>query len=67
MPYPYKKMTQEVFDKIIEITEDDFDAMAEKAMTTTEWQFKPKKSGVTKESFIKCMKETDIYGKSLDL
>ena len=49
----------------IEITEDDFDAMAEKAMTTTEWDFKPENAGVTKESFIQCMKETDEYGRSI--
>ena len=51
----------------IEITEDDFDAMAEKAMTTTEWEFRPKNAGVTKESFIECMKETDAFGKALKL
>ena len=34
-------------------------------MTTTEWQFKPKNAGVTKESFIACMKETDEYGRSV--
>ena len=51
----------------IEITEDDFDAMAEKAMTTTEWDFKPENAGVTKESFIQCMKETDEYGRSINL
>ena len=50
----------------IEITEDDFDAMAEKAMTTTEWDFKPENAGVTKESFIQCMKETDEYGRSIN-
>ena len=47
------------------LTEDDFDAMAEKAMTTTEWDFKPENAGVTKESFIQCMKETDEYGRSI--
>ena len=51
----------------IEITEDDFDAMAEKVMTTTEWEFRPKNAGVTKESFIECMKETDDFGKALKL
>lgn len=46
----------------IEVTEDEFDAMAEKAMTTTEWTFLPKNAGVTKESFIQCMKDADAYG-----
>ena len=49
----------------IEVSEDEFEAMAEKAITTTEWEFRPKKSGVTKESFIRCMRETNRYGKAL--
>ena len=49
----------------IEVSEHEFDAMADKALTTTEWEFRPKKSGVTKESFIQCMKETNLYGREL--
>ena len=49
----------------IEVSEDEFEAMAEKAITTTEWECRPKKSGVTKESFIRCMRETNRYGKAL--
>lgn len=49
----------------IEITEDEFDAMAEKAMTTTEWEFRPEHAGVTKESFIQCMKDENKYGRAL--
>lgn len=49
----------------IEVSEDEFDAMAEKALTTTEWEFRPKNSSVTKEGFIQCMKETNAYGKAL--
>jgi hypothetical protein len=49
----------------IEVCENEFYAMADKALTTTEWEFRPKKSGVTKASFIQCMKETNIYGRAL--
>jgi len=49
----------------IEVSEHEFDVMADKALTTTEWEFRPKKSGVTKESFIQCMKETNFYGREL--
>lgn len=49
----------------IEVSEDEFEAMAEKAMTTTEWEFRPKKAGVTKESFIQCMKDENAYGRKL--
>lgn len=49
----------------IEIKEEEFDAMAEKAMTTTEWEFRPKGANVTKESFIQCMKDTNAYGRAL--
>ena len=49
----------------IEVSEDEFEAMAEKAMTTTEWEFRPNKAGVTKESFIQCMKDENAYGKQL--
>jgi len=62
-----KSMGLPVCFEDIEITEDDFDAMAEKVMTTTEWEFRPKNAGVTKESFIECMKETDDFGKALKL
>lgn len=49
----------------IEITEDEFNAMAEKAMTTTEWEFRPKNSEITRERFIQCMKDTNAYGRKL--
>ena len=62
-----KSMGLPVCFEDIEIIEDDFDAMAEKVMTTTEWEFRPKNAGVTKESFIECMKETDDFGKALKL
>ena len=39
----------------IEIKEEEFDAMAEKAMTTTEWEFRPKGANVTKESFMRTL------------
>ena len=49
----------------IEITPDDLDAIADRAMTTTEWKFRPKNKGITRESFIQLMKDMDAYGKEL--
>lgn len=45
----------------VEITEDEFEAMAEKAMTSTEWEFRPK--DVTKEKFIQCMIDENKAGR----
>ncbi|MDO4977293.1 MAG: iron-containing alcohol dehydrogenase family protein [Eubacteriales bacterium] len=45
----------------VEITEDEFDAMAEKAMTSTEWEFRPK--DVTKENFIQSMIDENKAGR----
>lgn len=49
----------------IDVSEAEFEAMADKAMTTTEWKFMPPNAGVTKESFIACMKEENAYGRVL--
>lgn len=49
----------------IEVDESEFEAMAEKAMTTTEWEFRPKNCGITKDSFIQCMKDENAFGKAL--
>ena len=48
----------------IEISEDEFDAMADKAMTTTEWQFNPKSEHITKEKFIQCMIDENAFGRA---
>ena len=45
----------------VEISEDEFDAMADKAMTTTEWQFNPKSEHITKENFIQCMIDENAF------
>lgn len=45
----------------IDVTEDEFDIMADKAETSTEWEYRPK--DVTREKFIACMKEQDQAGK----
>ena len=44
------------------IDESEFDAMAQKAVTSTEWEFRPK--DVTEEKFIQCMKEQNEAGKA---
>ncbi|MDO4168847.1 MAG: iron-containing alcohol dehydrogenase family protein [Lachnospiraceae bacterium] len=46
----------------VDISEDEFETMTEKAMTTTEWEFRPK--DVTKEKFIQCMKEQNAIGRT---
>lgn len=45
----------------VDITEDEFEAMTDKAETSTEWQYRPKE--VTREKFIACMKEQNAAGK----
>ena len=45
----------------IEITEDEFGIMADKAVTTVEWEHRPK--GVTREGFIQCMKDQNEAGR----
>ena len=45
----------------VEITEDEFDEMCAKAVTSTEWQYRPK--DVTEELFIKCMKDQNACGR----
>ena len=44
----------------VEIGEEEFEAMADKAMTSTEWEFRPK--DVTQEKFIQCMKDQNQAG-----
>lgn len=46
----------------IEIDESEFEKMADKFVTTTEWAHKPK--GVTRENFIASMKELNQIGKN---
>lgn len=61
MEFNYSMGLPVCFDDV-EITEDEFDAMAEKAMTSTEWEFRPK--DVTKENFIQCMIDQNKVGKA---
>ena len=44
----------------IDITEDEFDLMADRILTSTEWQYRPQ--NVTREKFIACMKEQNKIG-----
>lgn len=46
----------------LDIGEDEFDAMADKAMTSTEWEYRPK--DVTREKFIQCMKDQNTAGRA---
>ena len=46
----------------LDIGEDEFDAMADKAMTSTEWEYRPKV--VTREKFIQCMKDQNTAGRA---
>lgn len=46
----------------VNISEDEFEAMYEKASTSTEWEYRPK--DVTKEKFIQCMVEQNAVGKA---
>lgn len=45
----------------IDIKEDEFDVMVEKAMTGTEWQFRPE--DVIREKFMQCMIEQNKVGR----
>ena len=44
----------------IDITEDEFNLMADRILTSTEWQYRPQ--DVTREKFIACMKEQNKIG-----
>ena len=46
----------------VEITEDEFEVMADKAVTTTEWAHRPK--DVTREKFVQCMKDQNAAGRA---
>ena len=46
----------------VEIDESEFEAMARKVVTATEWAYRPK--GVTIEDFIACMKEQNRCGRA---
>ena len=46
----------------LEIEESEFALMADKAQTSTEWQFRPK--DVTREAFIQCMREQNAAGRA---
>lgn len=50
--------------KQVDVKEEDLETIAEKAQYTTEWKFKPKNKGITKESFLQCLKDTDAYGRA---
>lgn len=45
----------------IDIDENEFEAMTNKVVTSTEWEYRPK--DVTEEKFIKCMKEQNAAGR----
>lgn len=61
MKFNYDMGLPVCFDDI-EIDESEFEAMTEKAMTSTEWQYRPKE--VTKEKFIQCMMDQNKAGKA---
>lgn len=46
----------------IDVTEDEFDIMADKVETSTEWEHRPK--DVTREKFIACMKDQNAAGRA---
>ena len=46
----------------VEIAEDEFDKMADKAEASTEWSFRSPE--VTREKFIQCMKEQNRIGRA---
>ena len=46
----------------IDVTEDEFDVMADKVETSTEWGHRPK--DVTREKFIACMKDQNAAGRA---
>lgn len=49
------------FDEV-EIREDEFEKMADKASASTEWQFRPE--GITRQQFIDAMREQNQAGRS---
>lgn len=46
----------------IDVTEDEFDVMADKVETSTEWEHRPK--DVTRDKFIACMKDQNATGRA---
>ena len=46
----------------IDVTEDEFDIMADKVETSTEWEHRPK--DVTRDKFIACMKDQNAAGRA---
>ena len=46
----------------IDVTEDEFDVMADKVETSTEWEHRPK--DVTRDKFIACMKDQNAAGRA---
>ena len=46
----------------IDVMEDEFDVMADKVETSTEWEHRPK--DVTREKFIACMKDQNAAGRA---
>ena len=46
----------------IDVTEDEFDIMADKVETSTEWEHHPK--DVTRDKFIACMKDQNAAGRA---
>lgn len=44
------------------ISEDEFETMADKAVTSTEWSFRP--AGVTREQFVQCMRDQNQAGRA---
>lgn len=49
----------------VEVTAPDLETIADRATKTTEWKYKPEHKGITRESFLQCIKDTDAYGKKL--
>ena len=47
----------------IDVTPDEFEAIADKAAETTEWKVRSKT--ITRADFIQCMRDTDAYGRTL--
>lgn len=64
MTFNYKMGLPVCFDDI-EILEDEFEEMTEKAMTSTEWQYRPKE--VTKEKFLQCMVDQNKAGRKFKM
>lgn len=49
----------------VEVTDQDLETIADRALLTTEWKYKPKNKGITRESFLQCIRDTDAYGRKL--